>query len=195
MTDQQIVSVKYICERCDCALSPLSANVIGGWNGLFCPDCFVTIRSGKGDAKKAEMTDQQKLVEEAATLARETFGGPGYAGKVAWVAVATTMRDFWASHAEPAEMDTAKALKVASRHVTKKGISVTSAGPNGRTMTAAEVANYLETLRHYLDQAHRETAEAERIGRAVLEWQNSHIGLWSRSEFGAFILATVREGE
>ena len=102
--------------------------------------------------------------------------------------------DAEASHAEP-EMGLAEVLEVAIRHVTEKGISVTSAGPNGRTVTAAEVANYLEMLRHYLDQAHRETAEAERIGRAVLEWQNSHIGLWSRSEFGAFVLATVREGE
>ena len=149
------------------------------------------------------MTDQRKL-EEAAKVAYEAdtllTSPAGWdklrdpASREAYRSIATAMKSFWASHAEP-EMGLAEVLEVAIRHVTEKGISVTSAGPNGRTVTAAEVANYLEMLRHYLDQAHRETAEAERIGRAVLEWQNSHIGLWSRSEFGAFVLATVREGE
>ena len=125
-------------------------------------------------------------IEEAATIARETFNGPGYAGKVAWVAVATAMKSFWASHAEP-EMGLPEVLRKAAEY-----IDANWSAHYGKTA--------VERLNSEADRLDADSQQGERdvrIGRAVWSLgRNStmkHDGPYEGDEHMRQLGAAVRE--
>jgi hypothetical protein len=108
------------------------------------------------------VTDQQKLIKEAAKVARTAW----YANVTApdsdqWQRVARGQKDFWASHAEP-EMGLGEVLRQAAEYVDKR-VTIKS-GLTGETLASSAWLRK-EALR--LDAETQQRERDVRIGRAI----------------------------